>query len=91
VSVLDARLDRLMPTLKAKERALLVLGSLKDGTPEDPRWRQTMPTNQYAEFNLYIGLMNACNNLRHDPAGPKETRVSGCEDSRSRPSRRSSG
>jgi len=61
VSVLDARLDRLMPTLKAKERALLVLGSLKDGTPEDPKWRQTMPTSQYAEFNRYIGLMNACN------------------------------
>ena len=61
MSVLDARLDRLMPTLKAKERAMLVLGSLKAGTPEGPRWRQTMPTSQYAEFNRYIGLMNACN------------------------------
>ena len=61
MSVLDARLDRLMPTLTAKERALLVLGSLKAGTPEGPRWRQAMPTSQYAEFNRYIGLMNACN------------------------------
>ena len=31
MSVLDARLDRLMPTLTAKERAILVLRSLKDG------------------------------------------------------------
>ena len=61
MSVLDARLDRLMPTLTAKERAMLVLRSLKDGTPEDPKWRRAMPTSQYAEFNRYIGLMNACN------------------------------
>ena len=61
MSLLDTRLDRLMPTLTAKERALLVLGSLKGGTPEDPKWRRAMPTSQVAEFNRYIGLMNACN------------------------------
>ena len=61
MSLLDTRLNRLMPTLKAKERAMLVLGSLRDGTPEDPKWRRAMPTSQVAEFNRYIGLMNACN------------------------------
>lgn len=58
---IDARLKRVAPGLSAKERALLVLGSLKNKTPEDPSWRRTMPSGQIAEFNRLIVLMNACN------------------------------
>ncbi len=58
---LGARLNKLLPVLSAKERAILVLRSLKDKTPEDPMWRQTMPRDQSPEFNRLIVLMNACN------------------------------
>ena len=58
---LATRLDKLMPVLSAKERAILVLRSLKDKTPEDPMWRQTMPREQSPEFHRLIVLMNACN------------------------------
>jgi len=58
---IDARLNNVMPALSAKERASLILGSLKDGTTEDPKWRSTMPPSQTAEFNRLIGLMNGCN------------------------------
>src|SRR6266540_1457270 len=58
---IDARLNKLMPALSAKERAILVLRSLKDKTPEDPLWRRTMPNEQRAEFSRLIVLMNACN------------------------------
>ena len=58
---IETRLNRLAPVLTAKERAILVLGSLKNRTLEDPLWRSTMPASQVAEFNRLIGLMNACN------------------------------
>ena len=58
---LDARLNRLVPVLTAKERGILVLGSLKSKTPEDTSWRSTMPPSQTTEFNRLIFLMNACN------------------------------
>ena len=58
---IDARLNKLMPVLTARERAILVLRSLKDKTPEDPLWRRTMPQEQSKEFNRLIVLMNACN------------------------------
>jgi hypothetical protein len=57
----EARLQKVMPALSAKERGLLVLGCLKDGTPEDPLWRKTMPSNQMREFNQFIDLMNVAN------------------------------
>ena len=60
MSGLTARLDELGPALSAKERAILVLRSFKDKTPENPMWRRTMPKSQYAEFNRLIDLMNAC-------------------------------
>jgi hypothetical protein len=60
------RFTRLTHTLTAKERGVLVLGSLKSKTPEDPAWRATMPREQTAEFNRLIVLMNACNMLHHD-------------------------
>ena len=39
---LDTRLQKLMPALSAKERAILILRSLKEETEEDPSWRNTM-------------------------------------------------
>ena len=42
----DARLNRLTPRLAARERATLVLGALKAGTPEDATWRLSMPPSQ---------------------------------------------
>jgi hypothetical protein len=58
---IDSRLTKLMPTLTAKERAILVLRSFKDKTPEDPAWRSTMPREQDPEFNRLISVMNTCN------------------------------
>ena len=58
---IDSRLKRLAPALSAKERAVLVLRSLREKTPEDPAWRSTMPRDQTTEFNRLIVLMNACN------------------------------
>jgi len=58
---IDARLNKLMPVLSAKERAILILRALREKTPEDPAWRRTMPFDQSREFNRLIVLMNACN------------------------------
>jgi len=55
------RLERLYPELSAKERALLVLQSWKEGREEEPGWRLTMPESQVLAFNRYIGLMNGVN------------------------------
>lgn len=61
MSDLRARLDRLQPGLMARERAVLVLRSWKEGKEEDPLWRWSMPPEQAKEFNRYIGLMNGVN------------------------------
>jgi hypothetical protein len=58
---IDTRLRKVIPALSAKERGLPVLGCLKDGTPEDPLWRKTMPASQVREFNQFIDLMNVAN------------------------------
>ena len=58
---IDARLNKLMPALTAKERAVLILRSWKEGVEEDPLWRSTMPRDQSSEFNRLISLMNVCN------------------------------
>jgi len=57
----DLRLYKITETLTAKERAVLVLRSWKEGKDEDPSWRRTMPGEQSREFNRYIGLMNGIN------------------------------
>ena len=61
MSILDSRLNRLIPTLTATERAVLVLRALKEKREEDPSWRATMPPDQTRVFSNLIGLMNACN------------------------------
>lgn len=58
---LDTRLNKLMPVLTARERAILILRSMKDKTPESPSWRRTMPREQSEQFNRYIGLIRTCN------------------------------
>ena len=58
---IDARLNKLMPALTARERAILILRSWKEKTPEDPLWRLTLPQNQATEFSRLIDLMNAVN------------------------------
>ncbi len=55
---IDARLNKLMPVLSARERAILVLESWKRGEQEDPKWRTTMPAEQSRQFNRLIELMN---------------------------------
>ena len=57
----DARLNKLMPSLTARERAILILDSWKDDSHEDPNWCRTMPQSQVQEFNRYIDLMKVAN------------------------------
>lgn len=57
----DNRLDRLSSSLTAKERAVLVLRSWKEGKDEEPSWRWAMPNDQAREFNRLIELMNGVN------------------------------
>jgi hypothetical protein len=58
---IDTRLDRLMPALSGKERALLVLRNLKEGKPQDPMIARGMLPQEASEYNRLIRLMNACN------------------------------
>ena len=55
---IEQRLNRLTPGLSAKERAILVLESWKEGREEDYQLRATMPPQQVPEFNRLIELMN---------------------------------
>jgi hypothetical protein len=57
----DARLDRLLPALSARERALLVLRHQKAGTKPPRDMMATMPSGQALEFHRLVGLMNAVN------------------------------
>jgi hypothetical protein len=57
----DKRLDRLYPALSAKERAILILKAQKAGKPQDAALTASTPSQQHAEVNRLIGLMNAVN------------------------------
>ena len=57
----DTRLDKLADNLTARERALLVLRSWKEGRDEDPAWRWRMPAEQFETFNRYVRLMHGVN------------------------------
>ena len=52
---IESRLKKVIPALSARERAILVLRSWQDGTPEDRSWRLAMPSDQTREFNRLIG------------------------------------
>lgn len=58
-----ARLDKLCPALTARERAILVLRTWKEGHDEDPQLRRTMPLSQVTVFNAYIDLMHGISDL----------------------------
>jgi len=58
---LETRLGKLYPALTARERALVVLRTWKDGRETDPRSRLDVPAAQVAEYNRLIDLMNAVN------------------------------
>jgi hypothetical protein len=55
------KIERLYDRLTARERAILVLRSWKEGKEEEPGWRWSMPLDQTAEFNRLIDLMNGVN------------------------------
>jgi hypothetical protein len=57
----NLRIERLYDRLSARERALLVLRSWKEGKEEDMAWRSSMPWEQEGEFNRLIELMNGVN------------------------------
>ncbi len=57
----DARLDRLLPGLSARERVLLMLRDFKAEKPQDRLLLNTAPDRQATEVNWLIGLMNAAN------------------------------
>ncbi|MDP9236376.1 MAG: hypothetical protein M3P30_03090 [Chloroflexota bacterium] len=57
----DRRIDRLLPTLSAQERAIFVLRQYKSGAEETPAIMSTMPRNQIDAFNRYVRLMNTVN------------------------------
>ncbi len=58
----DRRISKLAEQFTARERAVLVLRSWKEGRDEDPSWRRSMPEGQAWEFNGLIDLMNGVNN-----------------------------
>jgi hypothetical protein len=57
----DRRLDRLLPALSAKERALVVPRYQKAGKEPPQDIMSTMPAGQREEFNRLVRLMNAIN------------------------------
>jgi hypothetical protein len=57
----DKRLERLLPGLTAKERAVLVLQAARQGEQPDLMVIQSTPPAQAREFNRLINLMNAVN------------------------------
>jgi len=57
----DRRIAKLADQFTARERAVLVLRSWKEGRGEDPSWRRSMPEGQAWEFNRLIELMNGVN------------------------------
>ena len=57
----DKRLDRLLPELSAKQRAILTLRDFKARKDQDRWLLHTAPDRQATELNRLIGLMNAAN------------------------------
>jgi hypothetical protein len=53
------RLDKLFPTLTAKERGLMGLRELKDGREQDPQLLRTMPPERFRHFPRYVFTINS--------------------------------
>src|SRR5438132_4446410 len=58
---IDKRLERLLPGLSAKERAILMLRDFKADKCQDRQLPRTAPDGQADALNRLIGLMNAAN------------------------------
>lgn len=61
MSATDRRLDRLLPALTARERAILMLRDFKAEKPQDRQLLNTAPDAQTPALNRFVGLMNAAN------------------------------
>jgi len=57
----NKRLDRMLPFLSAKERGIMTLRDYKAGKAQDRALLNSTTDQQSAEFNRYIGMMNAAN------------------------------
>ncbi len=57
----EKRLDRLLPALSAKERAILMLRDFKADKTQERQLIRSAPDAQALELNRLIGLMNAAN------------------------------
>ena len=57
----DKRLDRMLPLLSAKERAVMMLRDYKAGKAQDMTLMRTAPAGQTEAINRHIGMMNAAN------------------------------
>ena len=55
---IDKRLERLLPGLSAKERALLMLRDFKADKPQDRQLLRTAPDDQGDALNRLIGLID---------------------------------
>ncbi len=55
----EGRLDRLLPTLTIQERATEILCAWKDGRPEDPQVRRSMPSEQREGLRRLVNLVLA--------------------------------
>lgn len=58
---LDRRLDRLVPALSARERAILVLRDFKEDNQQNYRYGQSMSHFEVPEYNRLIRIMTASN------------------------------
>ena len=61
MSATDQRLDRLLHSLTAQERAILMLRDFKADKPQDRQLLYTAPDAETPALNRFIGLMNAAN------------------------------
>ena len=56
-----SRLDKLFGGLSARERGVLALRSMKEGTDDDPQIKHSMPDSQVCAYNRLVALMNGVN------------------------------
>lgn len=57
----DARLNRIIPALGARERAVAAVSAWKEGRREDPWLRRAVPEREQREFGELLALVRAIN------------------------------
>ncbi|MPZ51034.1 MAG: hypothetical protein GEU75_17320, partial [Dehalococcoidia bacterium] len=58
---LRPQLDRLMPALSGRERAIIVLRNFKEGKPQDQGIVRSMSQQDALSYNYLMRLINVCN------------------------------